>query len=102
MSNDTIDKIDDAIKKIQGNDLEFSSKIEDVIRDDTNNKLFNNGETNQIDSTKEVKNIKDVEEIISEDIVVYSKNNLKYYVLYFLLLGIVVLLIILFMVFLYK
>ena len=100
MSNDTLDKIDEAIKKIQGTNLEVSTEVDTIVSEDTDTKIFNNDGNDEV--TKEVKNISDIEEVISEEVVVTNKSNLKYYILYFLLLGIVVILIVLFILFLYK
>ena len=100
MSNDTLDKIDDAIRKIQGTNLEVSTEVKTEVNEDTDTKIFNNDGNDEV--TKEVKNISDIEEVISEEVVVTNNSNLKYYILYFLLLGIVVVLIVLFILFLYK
>lgn len=100
MSNDTLDKIDDAIRKIQGTNLEVSTEAKTEVNEDTDTKIFNNDGNDEV--TKEVKNISDIEEVISEEVVVTNNSNLKYYILYFLLLGIVVVLIVLFILFLYK
>lgn len=100
MSNDTLDKIDDAIRKIQGTNSEVSAEVKTEVNEDTDTKIFNNDGNDEV--TKEVKNISDIEEVISEEVVVTNNSNLKYYILYFLLLGIVVVLIVLFILFLYK
>ena len=100
MSNDTLDKIDDAIRKIQGTNSEVSTEVKTEVNEDTDTKVFNNDGNDEV--TKEVKNISDIEEVISEEVVVTNNSNLKYYILYFLLLGIVVVLIVLFILFLYK
>lgn len=100
MSNDTLDKIDDAIRKIQGTNSEVSTEVKTEVNEDTDTKIFNNDGNDEV--TKEVKNISDIEEVISEEVVVTNNSNLKYYILYFLLLGIVVVLIVLFILFLYK
>ena len=102
MNGDTLDKIDEAIKKLQGN--EVSTEAE-VAKEDTDTKIFNNDGSDNIDKTIEfdTKTISTIDDIkIDEEVVVTKKSNLKYYLLYFLLLGIVVILIVLFILFLYK
>ena len=65
MSNDTLDKIDEAIKKIQGTNLEVSTEADTIVSEDTDTKIFNNDGNDEV--TKEVKNISDIEEVISEE-----------------------------------
>lgn len=103
MSNDTIDKIDEAIRKIKGEE----EPVKEVVEEDnpTDTKIFNNDGSDNIDKTIEfdTKSISTIDDIkLDEEVIVTKKSNLKYYLLYFLLLGIVVILIVLFILFLYK
>ena len=98
MNGDTIDKIDEAIKKLQGN--EVSTEAE-VAKEDTDTKIFNNDVSNSDDLDKTVEFdgvLKEVE--ITSDI--KKKNNdTLIIVLYVIALVITVLLVTAFILFLY-
>ena len=98
MNGDTLDKIDEAIKKLQGN--EVSTEAE-VAKEDTDTKIFNNDVSNSddLDKTMEFDGaLKEVE--ITSDI--KKKNNdTLIIVLYVFALVITVLLVTAFILFLY-
>lgn len=98
MNGDTLDKIDEAIKKLQGN--EVSTEAE-VAKEDTDTKIFNNDVSNSDDLDKTVEFdgvLKEVE--ITSDI--KKKNNdTLIIVLYVIALVITVLLVTAFILFLY-
>ena len=98
MNGDTLDKIDEAIKKLQGN--EVSTEAE-VAKEDTDTKIFNNDVSNSDDLDKTVEFdgvLKEVE--ITSDI--KKKNNdTLIIVLYVFALVITVLLVTAFILFLY-
>lgn len=98
MNGDTLDKIDEAIKKLQGN--EVSTEAE-VAKEDTDTKIFNNDVSNgdDLDKTMEFDGaLKEVE--ITSDI--KKKNNdTLIIVLYVFALVITVLLVTAFILFLY-
>ena len=98
MNGDTLDKIDEAIKKLQNN--EISTEVE-VVKEDTDTKIFNNDVSNSDDLDKTVEFdgvLKEVE--ITSDI--KKKNNdTLIIVLYVIALVITVLLVTAFILFLY-
>ena len=98
MNGDTLDKIDEAIKKLQGN--EVSTEAE-VAKEDTDTKIFNNDVSNSDDLDKTVEFdgvLKEVE--ITSDI--KKKNNdTLIIVLFVYALVITVLLVTAFILFLY-
>ena len=98
MNGDTLDKIDEAIKKLQGN--EVSTEAE-VAKEDTDTKIFNNDVSNSDDLDKTMEfdgTLKEVE--ITSDI--KKKNNdTLIIVLYVFALVITVLLVTAFILFLY-
>lgn len=89
MSNDTLDKIDEAIKRIQDENYNRVEIEEVQVREDTDTKIFNS----EVES--------DSNEEIVEDIVV-KKSNIGIYISYFIFLLIIVCLVIFFIMFLYK
>ena len=98
MNGDTLDKIDEAIKKLQGN--EVSTEVE-VIKEDTDTKIFNNDVSNNddLDKTMEFDGVLKEVEITSD---VKKKNNdTLIIVLYVIALVITVLLVTAFILFLY-
>ncbi len=98
MNGDTLDKIDEAIKKLQGN--EVSTEVE-VIKEDTDTKIFNNDVSNSddLDKTMEFDGVLKEVEITSD---VKKKNNdTLIIVLYVFALVITVLLVTAFILFLY-
>jgi hypothetical protein len=98
LNGDTLDKIDEAIKKLQGN--EVSTEVE-VIKEDTDTKIFNNdvSNSNDLDKTMEFDGILKEVEITSD---VKKKNNdTLIIVLYVFALVITVLLVTAFILFLY-
>lgn len=86
MSSDTLDKIDEVIKKIRADDFE---KVEDNVNEGTDTKIFNG----TIDNVS-------TDYVIEEKIV--KKSNVGIYISYFIFLALVVCLVILFVLFLYK
>ena len=98
MNGDTLDKIDEAIKKLQGN--EVSTEVE-VAKEDTDTKIFNNNVSNSddLDKTMEFDGVLKEVEITSD---VKKKNNdTLIIVLYVIALVITVLLVTAFILFLY-
>ena len=98
MNGDTLDKIDEAIKKLQGN--EVSTEAE-VAKEDTDTKIFNNDVSNSddLDKTMEFDGVLKEVEITSD---VKKKNNdTLIIVLYVFALVITVLLVTAFILFLY-
>ena len=98
MNGDTLDKIDEAIKKLQGN--EVSTEAE-VAKEDTDTKIFNNDVSNSddLDKTMEFDGVLKEVEITSD---VKKKNNdTLIIVLYVIALVITVLLVTAFILFLY-
>lgn len=98
MNGDTLDKIDEAIKKLQGN--EVSTEAE-VAKKDTDTKIFNNDVSNSddLDKTIEFDGVLKEVEITSD---VKKKNNdTLIIVLYVIALVITVLLVTAFILFLY-
>lgn len=98
MNGDTLDKIDEAIKKLQGN--EISTEVE-VIKEDTDTKIFNNDVSNSddLDKTMEFDGVLKEVEITSD---VKKKNNDTLIIaLYVIALVITVLLVTAFILFLY-
>lgn len=98
MNGDTLDKIDEAIKKLQGN--EVSTEVE-VAKEDTDTKIFNNDASNSddLDKTMEFDGVLKEVEITSD---VKKKNNdTLIIVLYVIALVITVLLVTAFILFLY-
>lgn len=98
MNGDTLDKIDEAIKKLQGN--EVSSEVE-IIKEDTDTKIFNNDVSNSddLDKTMEFDGVLKEVEITSD---IKKKNNDTLIIaLYVFALVITVLLVTAFILFLY-
>ena len=98
MNGDTLDKIDEAIKKLQGN--EVSTEAE-VAKEDTDTKIFNNDVSNgdDLDKTVEFDGVLKEVEITSD---IKKKNNdTLIIVLYVIALVITVLLVTVFILFLY-
>ena len=89
MSNDTLDKIDEAIKRIQDENYNRVEIEEVQVREDTDTKIFNSDV--ESDSNEEI-----VEEIV------VKKSNIGIYISYFIFLLIIVCLVIFFIMFLYK
>lgn len=108
--NDTLDKIDEAIKKIQGE--EFSDvKVdkEDVYaKDDTDTKIFNENVSSNLEITREFNGVVEETKKLQEDRdvkvseEVSKKSNIGIYIGYFISLIIVVVLIVAFILFLYN
>ena len=87
MSNDTIDKIDEAIRKIKGEEEPAKEVVEEDNPTDT--KIFNNDGSDNIDKTIEfdTKSISTIDDIkLDEEVIVTKKSNLKYYLFFHLLL----------------
>jgi len=97
LNGDTLDKIDEAIKKLQGN--EVSTEVE-VIKEDTDTKIFDGSyESNDLDKTMEFDGVLKEVEITSD---VKKKNNdTLIIILYVIALVITVLLVTAFILFLY-
>lgn len=89
MSNDTLDKIDEAIKRIQDENYNRVEIEEVQVREDTDTKIFNS----EVESDSN-------EEIVEE--IVVKKSNIGIYISYFIFLLIIVCLVIFFIMFLYK
>ena len=89
MSNDTLDKIDEAIKRIQDENYNRVEIEEVQVREDTDTKIFNS----EVESDSN-------EEIVEEFVV--KKSNIGIYISYFIFLLIIVCLVIFFIMFLYK
>ena len=89
MSNDTLDKIDEAIKRIQDENYNRVEIEEVQVREDTDTKIFNS----EVESYSN-------EEIVEE--IVVKKSNIGIYISYFIFLLIIVCLVIFFIMFLYK
>lgn len=110
--NDTLDKIDAAIKKIQNEEFSNDEVVieeKNIVKEETDTKIFN-GDANVSDNlevTREFKGVsfetKKLEEVkISEEVVATKKNNVGIYVVYFISLIIVVILVSIFILFLYN
>ena len=98
MNGDTLDKIDEAIKKLQGNEVSTEAA---VAKEDTDTKIFNNDVSNSddLDKTMEFDGVLKEVEITSD---VKKKNNdTLIIVLYVFALVITVLLVTAFILFLY-
>ena len=98
MNGDTLDKIDEAIKKLQGNEVSTEAA---VAKEDTDTKIFNNDVSNgdDLDKTVEFDGVLKEVEITSD---VKKKNNdTLIIVLYVIALVITVLLVTAFILFLY-
>lgn len=98
MNGDTLDKIDEAIKKLQGNEVSTEAA---VAKEDTDTKIFNNDVSNSddLDKTMEFDGVLKEVEITSD---VKKKNNdTLIIVLYVIALVITVLLVTAFILFLY-
>ena len=97
MNGDTLDKIDEAIKKLQGN--EVSTEVE-VIKEDTDTKIFDGSyESNDLDKTMEFNGV--LEEVVITPGAKSKNNDTLIIVLYVIALVITVLLVTGFILFLY-
>ena len=72
MSNDTLDKIDEAIKRIQDENYNRVEIEEVQVREDTDTKIFNS----EVESDSN-------EEIVEE--IVVKKSNIGIYISYFII-----------------
>ena len=105
MSNDTINKIDEAIKKIKNSEFD-NVKDESLkcVKEETDTKIFNGddlGDTMEFTGiTEEIKNIDDI--LINSNVSSKKKSNIKFYLGYFVCLFVIILLICFFILFLYK
>lgn len=109
--NDTLDKIDAAIKKIQNEEFSNAEVIEEknIVKEETDTKIFNGDVdvSDNLEVTREFKGVsletKKIDEVkISEEVVVTKKSNVGIYVGYFISLIIVVILVSIFILFLYN
>ena len=98
MNGDTLDKIDEAIKKLQNN--EISTEVE-VVKEDTDTKIFNNdvSGTNDLDKTMEFDGV--LKEVEITPSVKKKSNDTLIIILYVIALVITVVLVTAFILFLY-
>ena len=98
MNGDTLDKIDEAIKKLQGN--EVSTEAE-VAKEDTDTKIFNNDVSNgdDLDKTMEFNGM--LKEVEITPIAKKKSNDTLIIILYVIALVITVVLVTAFILFLY-
>lgn len=98
MNGDTLDKIDEAIKKLQNN--EISTEV-DVVKEDTDTKIFNNdvSGTNDLDKTMEFAGV--LKEVEITPIAKKKSNDTLIIILYVIALVITVVLVTAFILFLY-
>lgn len=97
MNGDTLDKIDEAIKKLQGN--EASTEVE-VVKEDTDTKIFDGSyESNDLDKTMEFNGV--LEEVVITPGAKSKNNDTLIIILYVIALVITVLLVTAFILFLY-
>lgn len=98
MNGDTLDKIDEAIKKLQNN--EISTEVE-VVKEDTDTKIFNNEVSSSIDLDKTMEFNGMLKEVEITSIAKKKSNDTLIIILYVIALVITVVLVTAFILFLY-
>lgn len=98
MNGDTLDKIDEAIKKLQNN--EISTEVE-VVKEDTDTKIFNNDVSNSTDLDKTMEFAGVLKEVEITPIAKKKSNDTLIIILYVIALVITVVLVTAFILFLY-
>lgn len=98
MNGDTLDKIDEAIKKLQNN--EISTEVE-VVKEDTDTKIFNNDVSNSTDLDKTMEFDGGLKEVEITPIAKKKSNDTLIIILYVIALVITVVFVTAFILFLY-